>query len=135
MYDNIKSCIMHNNCKSDLFPCMQGVRQAKTYPIFVFYFPKRFRRLFWRTKRLTSWYYHRKDTKHTSYLYSNCCFTICWWHVIFSESLEGMQKNLDTFQEYCNLWKLSVNSSNTKVIVLVKEKVDKIILSNYMTQN
>jgi hypothetical protein len=20
MYDNIKSCIMHNNCKSDLFP-------------------------------------------------------------------------------------------------------------------
>ena len=33
-----------------------------------------------------------------------------------------MQKNLDTFQEYCNLWKLSVNSSNTKVIVLSKRK-------------
>jgi hypothetical protein len=29
--------------------------------------------------------------------------------VIFSESLECMQKALDIFQEYCNLWKLSVN--------------------------
>jgi hypothetical protein len=36
--------------------------------------------------------------------------------VIFSESLECMQKALDIFQEYCNLWKLSVNSSKTKVI-------------------
>ena len=42
--------------------------------------------------------------------------------VIFSESLEGMQKALDIFQEYCNLWKLSVNSSKTKVIVFCKRK-------------
>ena len=42
--------------------------------------------------------------------------------VIFSESLEGMQKALDIFQEYCNLWKLSVNSSKTKVIVFSKRK-------------
>ena len=33
--------------------------------------------------------------------------------VIFSESLESMQKALDIFQEYFNLWKLSVNSSKT----------------------
>jgi len=42
--------------------------------------------------------------------------------VIFSESLECMQKALDIFQEYCNLWKLSVNSSKTKVIVFSKRK-------------
>ena len=40
--------------------------------------------------------------------------------VILSESLECMQKCLDIFQEYCNLWKLLVNSSKTKVIVLSK---------------
>ena len=28
MYDNIKSCIMYNNEKSDFFACMQGVRQG-----------------------------------------------------------------------------------------------------------
>ena len=42
--------------------------------------------------------------------------------LFFSESLEGMQKALDIFQEYCNLWKLSVNSSKTKVIVFNKRK-------------
>jgi hypothetical protein len=43
--------------------------------------------------------------------------------VIFYESLiEGMQKALDTLQEYCNLRKLSVNSSKTKVIVFSKRK-------------
>jgi hypothetical protein len=31
-------------------------------------------------------------------------------------------KGLDIFQEYCNLWKLLVNSSKTKVIVLSKRK-------------
>ena len=42
--------------------------------------------------------------------------------LFFSESLEGLQKALDIFQEYCNLWKLSVNSSKTKVIVFCKRK-------------
>jgi hypothetical protein len=42
--------------------------------------------------------------------------------LFFSESLECMQKALDIFQEYCNLWKLSVNSSTTKVIVFSKRK-------------
>ena len=47
MYDHIKSCIMYNNEKFDLFASMQGVRQGENvYPIFVFYFPKRSRRLF-----------------------------------------------------------------------------------------
>ena len=58
MYDNIKSFIMHNNEKSDFYACMQGVRQAIMYPRFC---------------TITE-----KDTKHTSYLYSNCCFTKCW---------------------------------------------------------
>ena len=42
--------------------------------------------------------------------------------LFFSESLEGLQKALDIFQEYCKLWKLSVNSSKTKVIVFCKRK-------------
>jgi hypothetical protein len=32
-----------------------------------------------------------------------------------------MQKALDIFQEYWNLWKLSVNSSKTKVIVFSRQ--------------
>jgi hypothetical protein len=47
----------------------------------------------------TSWYYHRKDTKHTSYF--NQIFALLYADdtVILSESLEGMQKAFDNFQE------------------------------------
>ena len=36
MYDNIKSCIMYNNEKSDFFACMQGVRQGENLSPFLF---------------------------------------------------------------------------------------------------
>ena len=36
MYDNIKSCIMYTNEKSDLFACMQGVRQGENLYLFLF---------------------------------------------------------------------------------------------------
>ena len=63
----------------------------------------------------TSWYYHRKDTKHTSYFNQIFALLFADDTVILSESLEGMQKAFDNFQEYCNWWKLpvSVNSSKT----------------------
>jgi hypothetical protein len=28
MYDNIKSCVVYNNCKSDFFRCENGVRHG-----------------------------------------------------------------------------------------------------------
>jgi len=47
MYDNIMSCIMHTNEKSDLF-CLYArcTPREKLIPIFVFHFLTRFRRLF-----------------------------------------------------------------------------------------
>jgi hypothetical protein len=36
MYDNIKSCIMYNNEKSDFFACIQCVRQRENLPPFLF---------------------------------------------------------------------------------------------------
>ncbi|MCG8044774.1 MAG: reverse transcriptase domain-containing protein, partial [Candidatus Thiodiazotropha endolucinida] len=40
--------------------------------------------------------------------------------VIFSMSSEGLQKGLDVLSEYCNRWKLTVNTDKTKVMIFRK---------------
>ena len=123
MYDHIKSCIMYNNEKSDFFACMQGVRQGENWYSFLFsIFLSDLEDYFEELNALPLSTITEKiqNTLHTFIQF----FVLLYGDdtVIFSESLEGMQKALDIFQEYCNLWKLSVNSSKTKVIVFSKRK-------------
>jgi hypothetical protein len=42
--------------------------------------------------------------------------------VFFSESAEGLQEAISAFQEYCNIWKLTVNANKTKNVVYSKKK-------------
>ena len=41
--------------------------------------------------------------------------------VILSESAEDLQAGLQIYEEYCNIWKLEVNTSKTKVIIFSKD--------------
>jgi hypothetical protein len=55
--------------------------------------------------------------------------------VILSESAEGLQEAPSAFEEYCNIWKLTVNTNKTKIVVFSKMKyktnvVFKILFSN-----
>ena len=43
--------------------------------------------------------------------------------VLFAESAESLHSQLNTFSEYCKLWKLSVNSSKTKIIIFSGERL------------
>ena len=45
--------------------------------------------------------------------------------VILSETPEGLQNALNTFEIYCNMWKLTVNLNKTKVVVFSKRKSNK----------
>ena len=40
--------------------------------------------------------------------------------VIFSVSSEGLQKGLDVLCDYCQRWKLTVNTDKTKVLIFRK---------------
>ena len=40
--------------------------------------------------------------------------------VLFSESADGLQKNLDILKMYCSKWELTVNTKKTKVTVIQK---------------
>ena len=42
--------------------------------------------------------------------------------VIFAESPEQLQLALDAMLRYCNLWKLSVNTSKTKIVIFSRGK-------------
>ena len=45
--------------------------------------------------------------------------------VIFSKDQEGLQKSMDCFSEYCDIWKLKVNYSKTKVLIFGARKTNK----------
>ena len=40
--------------------------------------------------------------------------------VIFSESADELQNALNVFQEYCKTWKLTVNITKTKILIISK---------------
>lgn len=45
--------------------------------------------------------------------------------VTFSENPDDLQKSLNFFSEYCDLWKLHVNIEKTKVLIFSKGRVSK----------
>jgi hypothetical protein len=42
--------------------------------------------------------------------------------VIFAESQQELQRILKLFEHYCNIWKLKINVSKTKIVVISKKK-------------
>ena len=42
--------------------------------------------------------------------------------IILSETADGLQQSLLVFKEYCNLWKLTVDTNKTKIAILSKRK-------------
>jgi hypothetical protein len=42
--------------------------------------------------------------------------------VIMSETEEGLQQALLNFEQYCDLWKLKINTQKTKIIMFSKRK-------------
>ena len=45
--------------------------------------------------------------------------------VILAESPRELQMSLDAMQSYCNIWKLNINTSKTKIVIFSRGKVRK----------
>ena len=43
--------------------------------------------------------------------------------VLFANSAQGLQKQLDTFEKYCKKWKLTVNVEKKKILIFGKRKL------------
>ena len=51
--------------------------------------------------------------------------------VILAESPTELQMSLDAMQSYCNIWKLNINTSKTKIVIFSRGKVQKYPKFNY----
>ena len=111
MYENIKSKVKYENRLSNDFTCLLGVRQGECLSPFLF-----------------SMYVNDLEEKLAGdgfkgvevgmlklllLLYADDI-------VIFSETAEGLQKGLHILKDYCDKWKLIINTSKTKIMVFRK---------------
>ena len=111
MYDKVKSRVQNNIELSDCFDCHRGVRQGEILSPFLF-----------------SMYVN--DLEDTLFLHGADCVNIETLKlfllmyaddiVIFAESPEGMQNNLNILEMYCKKWNLTVNTNKTKVMIFQK---------------
>jgi hypothetical protein len=110
MYKVFRSCVKTNEGLTDFFDCPMGVRQGCILSPMLF-----------------SLFINELDT-----VISSSCgrgiqmtpdllelFLLLFADdvVLFSDSVWGLQNQLNILQEYCNNWKMSVNMSKTKIIV------------------
>jgi len=111
MYSIVKSRVKYDNEVSDSFTCMVGVRQGESLSPFLFamYLNDMEEYL------LTNYYdgISLDTLKLFIIVYADDI-------VLFSESETGLQKGLDLLKEYCDQWKLTVNTQKTKVMVFKK---------------
>ena len=62
-----------------------------------------------------------------SRVYRNICnivyYSLCWWYGIITRERKWYAREFDmVFERYCERWKLSMNTSKTKVVVFSKKK-------------
>ena len=127
IYNKAKSCVKSAQGLSDFFISSTGVRQGENlspilFSIFlndlVLYISKEYSGLTTLTGSVNTLL--SDDTIDVFFklyllLYADNA-------VIFAESPEQLQLALDAMLRYCNLWKLSVNTSKTKIVIFSRGK-------------
>ena len=114
MYQNIKSCVKVENVTSDFFTCNTGVRQGENLSPLLFSVFLNDLENFMYDKFCTGVeildYELMLFLKIIVVLYADDT-------IIVADSAECLQQNINVFNEYCNLWKLTVNCAKTKVVI------------------
>ena len=117
MYQNIKTCIRKGNEYSEFFNCEIGVKQGENLSPFLF-------------SLYLSDLEKKFDENNVNGLESisaKCLEQLGFYikiilyvddTVIMSETEEGLQQALLNFEQYCDLWKLKVNTQKTKIVNL-----------------
>lgn len=121
MYSNIKSCVLVNNCKTDFFISNIGVRQGENLSPFLFSIFLNDLEEFFRSRNATGIECKEHHLDDSLVLYLKI-FLLLYADdtVILSNSADGLQNSLNVYDEYCDIWKLTVNQSKSKVIIFSK---------------
>ena len=120
MYDNIKSCVKFNEEQTSFFKCNNGVRQGENLSplLFAMYLNDLESFILSADVEPINLEYQNDEVlvylKLLLLLYADDT-------VIFSDNEENFRKSLDSFYEYCLMWKLKVNFDKTKIIIFNKQ--------------
>ena len=128
MYANAKSCIRSGHKLSDFFTCKRGVRQGENLSPLLFaiylndfedYLSERYSGMETLANEIRN---NINDDEIQIYVK---LFTLLYADdtVILAESEAELQKALDSLEEYCSLWGLTVNLDKTKIIIFSRGKV------------
>ncbi len=128
VYKNAKSCLKHPSGNiSKHFPSMIGVRQGDNLSplLFSIYLNDLESYLSEQCKGLTtiSSMVENIDFDDVVIYLRMHCLLYADDTIILAESLEDLQKGLDTLNQYCKDWDLKVNSDKSKVMIFSKGKI------------
>ena len=125
IYGDTKSCVRHNNLLSELFSCVIGVRQGENLSplLFALYLNDLRTYLSNSCPDMEIMVNSGGDTdiymKLSVLLYADDT-------ILISDTPQDLQKSLNALHDYCNMWKLTINTSKTKIVVFSRGKVKKI---------
>ena len=110
MYSYVKTSVFIKGEKSESFNCKLGVRQGECLSPFLFavYINDMEQKLSSNASGVTI-----DDVKILLLFYADDC-------VIFSETPQGLQREIDSLFEYCNKWKLKLNTDKSVIVVFRK---------------
>ena len=128
MYDGIKSCVFSANEKTNYFTSNAGVRQGENLSPLLFSLFINDLEEYLVTKG--NEFLNFKDERCNDYL-RLLVLLYADDTIVLSNSPAGLQKGLNDLSNYCNLWKLQVNSSKTKVVIFSKRKPKKLPVFKY----
>lgn len=120
MYQDIKSCVMVEQQKSEYFSSLIGVRQGENlspllFSIFINDIEEYLLSCGCKPVCIEPNGYISKMLKIGILMYADDT-------VLLSDSPAGLQTALNSLSEYCNFWKLKVNAAKTKIMVFQKRK-------------
>lgn len=116
MYENIKSCVKISGESSQFFASNCGVRQGENLSPILFSIYLNDLENFLLSSNISSLDLETISNEINIYL-RLLILLYADDTVIFSNNKENFQKALDSFFDYCELWKLNVNYSKTNVVI------------------
>jgi hypothetical protein len=124
MHSDIKSCVQYNNNQSEFSPCLIGVRQGENLSTFLFSInlsdlEKYFIELNGNPLELLS----EQSVNELNVFIKLFVILYADDTVILADTKKGVQKTMNIFQSYCEIWKLEVNVHKRKVMIFSKGKI------------
>ena len=116
------SLVFANDTKSEYFMCNIGVRQGEHLSPLLFAIFLNDLEQYFIDRNVSGLEECIESIVHSLGVYINYILFYANDTVIITENVDTLQRALDVFSLYCNEWKLSVNTSKSKMVIFSKRK-------------